>query len=176
MSYSHYFYAVDLESVQGIYGSRDMKAIAALAKAKPKLKPVLEAIVNGEIDDTIEPAGYGYTLMAICESMGKQIGDDVADVRDHPYESQLACSGPPIPIPYDASNFPQIGFIAASEIKGELKLIDTSPPPSGKRKTPGKRRGPAAQMAAAIAEDVAAYREVLQEAMELGLSIVSFRH
>lgn len=176
MGYSHYFYAVDLERVQAIYNSKDMKTVAKLAKAKPQLKPMLKAIVNGKVDKAIEPGAYGYTLMAICETMGEQVGGEVADVRDHPYDSQLTCSGPPIPIPYDETNFPQIGYLEAAEIENELALTDPSKKQVKKRKIPGKRRGTAAQMEAAIADDVAGYREALEEAQQLGLAIVSFRH
>lgn len=176
MSYSHSFFAVDLEQIQALYGSGNSKPIAKLITHRPKLRPFLESIVSGEIDANADPAGYGYALKELCESLGEQIGDEVADVRDHPYDSKLASSGPPLPIPYDPSDFPQIGFLRVSEIEEEINRIDAAPAITGKRKIPGRRRGPAAQMAGAIADDVSSYRETLEEALQMGLAIVSFRH
>lgn len=176
MSYSHYFYATDLQRLQNIFGSREKKPVRELADARPELAPFLDAIINGEIDHELETAGYGYMLMAICELIGTQIGDEVSDVRDHPCESRLANSGPPLPIPYDPVNFPQIGFLTATEVQDELDRIDASKGTQVNRKIAGKRKGSAAQMAAAIADDVRVYRKTLLEALALGLGVVSFRH
>jgi hypothetical protein len=204
MSYGHMFYGVDLDRLKAIYGSRDEKLIAELLKAQakgikdndewfedeirdegfPTTKQALREIVLGTFG-TYEggEAMYGYALKIICEHIGHRVGaDDVAEVAAHPYESQLVISGPPIPIPYDNSDFPEIGFLSLAQIPDEINRIDTAPKKARRSLSlgivsvlTGGRVG--RQMTREeVADDMAAYRRTLTEASDKKLAVVSFRH
>ena len=103
-------------------------------------------------------------------------------VADHPYASLLVESGPPIPIPYDKSDFPEIGFLSLAQIPNEIKRIDAAPRRPKRNLIlsmlcllTGGRAG--RQMGKAeVAEDMAAYRKTLAEALDKNMAIVSFRH
>jgi hypothetical protein len=118
----------------------------------------------------------------LCEHLGEMIGGDVAAVRDHPYKSKLVASGPPIPIPYDQGDFPEIGFLALADIPAEIQRIDAAPRRAKKSIVMWGLRLVSGGMVGRemndeeVGEDMAAYREVLQQALDRGLSIVSFRH
>ena len=180
MGYLHMFYGVDLERLKGIYGAKDEDFLSEMLDAQgeelegndeffeseiedgdyPDSEAALREIVAGHVTHKGAEAVYGYVLKIICEQIGEAIGDDVAAVRDHPYDSQLLSSGPPIPIPYDESDFPEIGFLAHADIPAEIERIDNAPTPDNEE----------------LAEDVDAYRATLEEALAKGVSIVSFRH
>lgn len=202
MGYSHMFYALDLYRLRSIHGSKDERFVQELLQARgedlinndeffegygedgefPTSEQALREIVAGECGEYKNAEGvYGYVLKIICEHLGEMIGGDVADVGRHPYKSQLAASGPPIPIPYDRGDFPTIGYLALKDIPAEISRIDTAP------KTGTKQRHWLLAMlfgglvwrpmsAEEAAEDMQAYREVLQEVLDKKLSVVSFRH
>jgi hypothetical protein len=149
-----------------------------------KSEQALRDIVAGSFGEHEHAeAMYGYTLQVICEHIGQRIGgDDVGSVADHPYASQLAASGPPIPIPYDKSDFPEIGFLSLPQIPDEIKRIDAAPRRPKRSLVlsitsllTGGRVG--RQMnKAEVAADMAAYRKTLTEAMDKNLAVVSFRY
>ena len=204
MSYGHMFYGVDLDKLKAIYGSKDENLLTEMLRAQaqaikgndecfedeikdegfPPTKQALREIVLGAFG-TYEggEAMYGYALKIICEHIGHRVGaDDVANVADHPYESQLVASGPPVPIPYDETDFPEIGFLSLGQVPEELNRIDTAPKTTRRGVIPaalslltGGRAG--RQMTAdELAQDVAAYRRTLTEALEKKLAVISFRH
>jgi hypothetical protein len=196
MSYQHMFYSVDLDRLKGLYGSGDDAWVADLLKTQSKAIAdndgfFADAIEAGKCPtsesalrdiDGEAAAMYGYVLKIICEQIGGLIGGDVAAVRDHPYKSQLVASGPPIPIPYDASDFPEIGFLAVSDIPGEIQRIDAAPWKAQKSlmrtvlsSLSGGVVGRQMNDEEAV-EDMNAYRATLQEALAKQVSIVSFRH
>jgi hypothetical protein len=204
MSYSHMFYGVDLDKLKAIYGSKDENFLAEVLKAQaqaikdndewfkdeiqdegfPPTKQALREIVLGTFG-TYEGAEamYGYALKIICGHIGHRVGaDDVANVADHPYESQLVASGPPIPIPYDESDFPEIGFLPLAQIPEEFNRIDNAPGKArrsvisaGLSLLTGGRAGHRMK-AEDLAQDMAAYRRTLTEALEKKLAVISFRH
>lgn len=196
------FYGLDLDRLKGVYGSGDEGFVDEVLMAqgeeladKDELfddmfeegegltsETALREIVFGKPTHENAPAVYGYVLKIICEHLGQPIGDDVACVRDHPYCSQLYASGPPIPIPYDPADFPEIGFLSLADIPAEIKRIDAAPRKAKKSLVlslfsllSGGVVG--RQMSDEdVAEDMEAYRATLQEALDKKLSIVSFRH
>ena len=198
------FYGVDLDKLKAIYGSKDESFLAEVIRAHaqdikendewfedeikedgfPPTKQALREIVLGTFG-TYEggEAMYGYALKIICEHIGHRVGaDDVAEVAAHPYESQLVTSRPPIPIPYDESDFPEIGFLSLAQIPEEIQRIDNAPKKARRTLSlsivsllTGGRVG--RQMTNAEAgDDMAAYRRALTEALEKKLAVVSFRH
>lgn len=198
------FYGVDLDKLKAVYGSKDENFLAEVLRTQaqaikdndewfkdeiqeegfPPTKQALREIVLGTFG-TYEgsEAMYGHALKIICEHIGHRVGaDDVANVADHPYESQLVASGPPIPIPYDETDFPEIGFLSFAQIPEELNRLDDAPKKARRGVIPaalslltGGRAGQ--QMTAAeLAQDIAAYRRTLTEALEKKLAVVSFRH
>jgi hypothetical protein len=204
MSYSHMFYGLDLKKLKAIYGSKDDRLSGAVLKARaqdfkdndeffedeieggdfPNSEQALREIVAGSIGqhDGAE-AMFGYVLKILCEHVGQRIGnDDVAAVGEHPYASQLVASGPPVPIPVNKEDFPEIGFLALSQIPDEIKRIDEAPKRARRNlvlSVLGLLTGGKAgrQMADnELAEDMAAYRKTLNDALEKKLDIVSFRH
>ena len=150
----------------------------------PPTKQALREIVLGTFG-TYEggEAMYGYALKIICEHIGHRVGaDDVANVADHPYESQLVASGPPLPIPYDETDFPEIGFLSFAHMPEELNRIDNAPKkarggviPAALSLLTGGRAG-RRMTAKELVQDMAAYKRTLTEALEKKLAVVSFRH
>jgi hypothetical protein len=197
------FYGLDLDRLKAIFGSKDGNFTTEILKARKrdfkdwneqfeddegedylKSEQALREIVAGSFGEHEHAeAMYGYTLQIICEHIGQRVGgDDVFSVADHPYASRLAASGPPIPIPYDKSDFPEIGFLSLAQIPDEIKQIDAAPRRPKRSLVlsitsllTGGRVG--LQMnKAQLPEDMAAYRKTLTEALDKKLAIVSFRY
>lgn len=202
MSYQHMFFGVDLDRVKNLYGSGNDAFAADLLNAQaealenndgffedsiedgdfPNSETALRDILSGKANREGAAAMYGYVLKIICEHIGQPIGEDVAAVRDHPYKSQLVASGPPIPIAYDVSDFPEIGFLSLVDIPAEIKRIDSAPKKAKKSlfltllsSITGGVIGRQMSNEEAV-EDMNAYRATLQEALDKKVSIVSFRH
>lgn len=203
MGYNHMFYGLDLARLKSLFGSRDEKFVAEVLSARaealkdndgffedaieggaiPNSERALRDIVAGTPEKDNEAAAmYGYVLKILCEHIGRPIGTDVAAVRDHPFKSQLVGSGPPIPIPYDLADFPEIGFLALSDIPTEIKRIDSAPKKAKKSLVlslfsllSGGMIGRQMNDDETV-EDMNAYRETLQQALDERVSIVSFRH
>jgi hypothetical protein len=212
MGSAHLFFRLDLERLRGLFGSSQDKFAREVLKKQaedvedndlcfedeinagtcPDTKTALHEILAGKPTQPRRTSMYGYTLKIICEHIGKQFGEEVGSVRDHPYESQLVRSGPPVPIPYDPGDFPQIGFLALADIQAEIDRLDAAPrilpPPQ-----PVSNDASLAEMMAALkrteklsravfgtnenlALDMDAYRKTLQEALKKRVDIVSFKH
>lgn len=187
MSYSHMFYAVDLNRLRSIPGSKDLSLFEQIKANSDSLDDdeldALRRIIMGECQN--EPHTeflYGYALKAICEHIGDMIGGEVAAVRDHPYKSHLVANGPPVDIPYTKSDFPEIGYLAHADLAREYQLATETKPKAKRtlfgfilRKLSGGVIG--REMSAEdVAEDMEAYAQTLQECMDKNSSLVSFRH
>lgn len=207
------FYGLDVKRLQAVYGSHDQALIPevrasqaaelenndgffedAIAEGQcPNSETALREIVAGSFGDyEYAKPMYGYVLKILCEHLGELMSGDVYSVADHPYKSQLANSGPPIPIPYDEADFPTIGFLSAEDIPAEIKRLDAAPPRARRYlmlwSLPwlgkifalfslfrGKLYAQYMSNEDAV-EDMAAYREVLVDAQSRSLGLVSFRH
>lgn len=187
MGYSHMFYGVDLERLRSIPGSKDEALYEQIATTSDSLgeeeQDALKRIIMG--DCRKEPRTeylYGYALKAICEHIGEMVGDEVAAIRDHPYKSKLIANGPPIPIPYTGSDFPEIGYLDKAELAAEYRLATETKPKAKRtllgfllRKASGGVIG-REMNAEDVAADMEAYAATLQECMDKQCSLVSFRH
>lgn len=205
MGYSHTFFALDIDKLKGIFGSKNDKLLGQILKAQkeeiddndaffeeeiedgevPTTETALRQIFYGDPQMGAEGAMYGYALKIICRQLGKIVEGGkygVADVTDHPYESLLAESGVPIPIP-EPSDFPMIGYLAFDQIDAEIARAtakhekaasDSAELMSIMRQAIGLRRG--GINAEQIQEDINAYVETLTKAKQLGKGVVSFRH
>ena len=186
MGYSHMFYAVNLERLRSLPGSKDLLIFEEINKTETLDQNELAAlrqILMGECKN--EPGTehlYGYALKAICEHIGEMIGADVAAVRDHPYKSKLIANGPPIQIPYTKSDFPEVGHLEHSDLAKEHWLATETKPRAKRtlvgfilRKLTGGiiGREPSAED---VAEDMVQYAETLKECRDKNCSLVSFRH
>jgi hypothetical protein len=197
------FFGLDLAKLQSIFGSNDQLLLEEILKAKAEELDDNDAFFDYAIEDKSSPdsrtalreifagslgqysnaaAMFGYVLKIICSHLGESIGEDVAAVRDHRYSSQLVASGPPLPIPYDRSDFPEIGFLSLADIPKEIARIDAAPK-KAKRSLALTlinllTRGMIGRQMSdeETAEDMAAYRNTLEEALSKGVSVVSFRH
>jgi hypothetical protein len=202
MGYMHMFYGLDLERLKALFGSNDQGFVAEVLSVRrqdfesnddffgvgtgeggyPSSETALREMVGGTVTHPHAEALYGYVLKIICEHLGRRIGEDVYAIRDHPYQSQLLHSGPPIRIPYDESDFPEIGYLALADIPAEIARLDAAPRKARKslrfmllgllfkglaRFQPSDEE---------VADDMAAYRATLVAALESQVSIVSFRH
>ncbi len=216
MGYQHMFYGLDLDRLNAVYGSGDEKLLAEVLQAHREDLEGNDGFFEDEIESgdclnsetalrnifagKMEASGkdtpygvaavYGYVFKILCEHVGTSIGDDVAAVRDHPYQSKLVASGPPIPIPYDRQGAPQIGYLTLQEIPDEIKRIDAAPkrairtfqsvivwPLLGWMISFLMKGFRFRQMDdAATVRDMNAYRNTLQEALDKRLAVVSFRH
>lgn len=202
MGYCHMFYGLNLNRIQALFASNDMAYVDELIAGMgdelkgndaffadeidggtcPTSEQALRHIVAGTITAANAEAMYGYVLKIICAYEGEMLGGEVYAIREHPYASKLVASGPPIPIPDDAGDFPEIGYLAFEDIDGEIARIDKAPQRARRSialtllnwATRGILR---LQMSDEEAvEDMAAYRESLIEAKEKGYGVVSFRH
>jgi len=189
MGYAHLFYRVDLEGLKALFGSGQTALAREVLKKQadevenldlcfedeiregscPDTKAALQDILSGRISYPRCPSMYGYVLKILCEQIGKSFGEEVGAVHEHPYESRLARSGPPIPIPYDPGNFPQIGFLAVAEIPAEIERIDSAP----RTLKPPFRSLPSDSD---LVRDMEGYRKTLEEARKKRADVISFRH
>jgi hypothetical protein len=197
------FFGLDLERLKSIYGCKNDELVAEILKVQsedieendeffeeeieegefPNSKTALREIVAGSIEKHEgADAMFGYVLKIICVHIGKQFGKEVADVGQHPYVSHLTTSGPPIPIPYDPSDGPEIGFLPLSQIAEETRRIDGARRRAKRSRLLGVinwlSRGQVGRQMSdqEAAGDMAKYREPLQEALDKEVDIVSFRH
>lgn len=187
MGYSHMFYGVDLDRLRAVPGSEDRTLYQKIAKDEDSLeedeRDALKRIIKGNCQHKEGTKHlYGYALKAICEEIGEMVGEDVYAIRDHPYKSQLIANGPPIDIPYDGTDFPEIGYLDQSELAAEYRLA-TETKPKAKRTLVGfllRRLSGGAigreMDAEDVAEDMEAYAATLKECMDKNVSLVSFRH
>ena len=202
MGYHHMFYGLDLDKLKALFGSNDSNLTAEILRVRKrdvkdindqfeenqedflKCEHALREIVAGSFGQHEHAeAMYGYALQIICEHIGRRIGgDDVATVEDHPYASQLVAAGPPISIPYNKEDFPEIGFLSLEQIPDEIKRIDAAPLRPKRnlvlRITSLLTSGRVGRQMtkAELAEDMAAYRRTLTEALDKKVAIVSFRY
>lgn len=82
MSYCHMFYAVDLDQLRQVAGSKDRDLYDGLAAENDSLDAtelnVLKRIIQGRCEKTEgDEYLYGYALKALCEHFGEQIGEDM---------------------------------------------------------------------------------------------------
>ena len=187
MGYRHYFYALELEQIERIFGCDDREFVTSfveqygqhlsdldisLCDARLTAQTALEDIVAGKCRKASHL--YGYVLEVICEHFGSELEAECYCVGDLPFQSLLVANGPPIAIRLVKNDWPQIGFLRANEVAIEIQRIDDVPPvkqleASGYRHY--GRGGPEDAM-----DDMNWYRETLAEAQDQGMAIVSFRH
>ena len=205
MGYSHMFFAVDIDKLKGIFGSKNEELLSQILKSQqediedndgffeddiedgelPTTATALRQIFYGDPQMDAEGAIYGYALKIMCQHLGEAVwgGEDgVADVTAHPYESKLVKSGIPIPIP-EPSDFPMIGYLAFNQLDDEIRRATAR-----HEKTASDSAVLMSLMrrtlglrrgginAEELQEDIDAYVETLQKAKQLGKGIVSFRH
>lgn len=182
------FYAVDLDRLRSIPGSKDLTLFEQIRGKEDSLDDdeldALKRIIMGECQSDPDTEHlYGYALKALCEHIGQLVGGgEVAVVRDHPYRSKLISNGAPIAIPYSGKDFPEIGYLDRTEIAQEYKLATETPPKAKStflgfvlRKLSGGMIG--REMSEQdVADDMEAYAQTLQECMDRKSAVVSFRH
>lgn len=196
MSYSVMFYAVDVPKLQAIYGSNDKALLEDILKAQSEelddnddffedydleidsrsaLRNIFEGTVSRE--DLSTAAMYGYVLKILCEHLGEFAGSDLYSTRILPIESKLMANGPPIPIPDDTGDFPEIGFLTKEEIQAERKAaadpLSVSSPQFFENM---KKHTHHVLTADELMEELGAYRDILDELADRGLGTVAFRH
>jgi hypothetical protein len=184
MGYSVMFYSLDLPKLKAYFSSKD-KAFFNLLLEKytddieghdesyadeieedgwPTMKDALKQILSGKLK-VVEDAEftYGYALKIICEEIGELMAIDglgVSDVRRVPFATAMMDNGPPIPIPPDTGDFPQVGHLSEEEVVRELAAF------------------------ASVAEvadpylncEITGFRQILQDAAKAGKAVVAFRH
>ena len=210
MSYAHMFYGVDVAALKKLAGSGDEAFVEAFLADPPEdfaeldlsdLAPAeaLRRIVAGTAhqDGPEHAATYGYVLKSVCGYLTRKDGDgyaglldgEAACLEDLPFALRLPGSGPPVPIPYDEADFPEIGYLERHEIDAELAAL--AAPPGRPKKPPlklrifawlfQKRTGVVLNSlrtpdAEEVAEEVEEYRNALNDAKARGTGVVSFRH
>ncbi|GAA5505393.1 hypothetical protein Rcae01_00838 [Novipirellula caenicola] len=197
MGYSHNFFAIDIERLQSVHGSKDHDLLRKVLKdhaddvedndaffeeeieegEMPNTATALRQIFEGEIQSNVEGAMYGYALQMIADQMGQLVeGGEygVGAVRDQPFHSLLLQSGVPISIPLP-SDFPEIGFLSRDQISDELQRARNYKHNLGPDSTltPYQQRMAESEE---IIDDVHAYIETLEKAQAIGLGLISFRH
>lgn len=204
MSYTHTFYAVDLERLRDLWGSADDAFVEEVLSAQAEEIEDNDAFFEDAIDEDDCPdtaqairdllagkisqekgaeAMYGYTLGILCAQLGTFAEcDDVYDVGLHPYRSKLAGSGPPLPIPVDPSDLPEVAYLDHADLADEIRSLDAGP----RRAKKSVRLSLLSKLTGGligkqmdddeVAQDMRAYRDALTFAQQKGLSLVSLRH
>lgn len=196
MSYSVMFYSVDVPRLQAIYGSNDEALLnEVLASQANELdgndeffedygfdidsRTALKNIFAGTVsqDDRSLAAMYGYVLKILCEHLGEYADSELYDVRILPIESKLMDNGPPLPIPDDPADFPEIGHLTAEEVQTE-KAAAAHPLPAASPQFFEKMHEFTHHELDEdeLLEELEAYQEVLEELSAKGLGTVAFRH
>lgn len=196
MSYSVVFYSVDVPRLQAIYGSNDETLLNELLESQAEAlddndaffegyeldidsRTALRNIFAGTVsqDDQSLAAMYGYVLKILCEHLGEFAGGDLYNVRILPIESKLMQNGPPLPIPDDPADFPEIGFLTAEEVESE-KAAAANPLPSSSPHFYDKMREFTHHELdeEELLEELEAYQDVLEELSQGGRGTVAFRH
>ena len=191
------FYGVDLDELRRIYGSNDWTLADQLIKAQadelqnvddrfgndgPRAETILREIIKGECCQP-ESAWRMYVdvLEILCDHIGDFIEDGVGSLREHIYNPQILTSGPPVSIPVNPADGHQVGFVPHRELQFESEQIGASP----KRAQRHLRLNLWAllhgklyseyESDAVVADDKAAYREILETALTKGVSLVAYR-
>ena len=199
------FYGVDLPRLRAAVGSGDDDLYGAvLARVEDpdgwrfsdrSPRDLLRRLIDGDAagDGPKYAADYGYLLKDLCEHLGGGqaafLDGECACVADLPYDLRLPDSGPPVEIPYDDIDFPEIGYLEPGELDAELDALDA--PPGRPKKPPWrlrvfawvfkKRTGVTLRSlhvpdADEAAEEVEEYRLALNDAKARGTGLISFRH
>ncbi len=221
MSHAHVFFRVDLQRLRALFGSQDDALARQILKKRaddienidlifedpirdgscPDAATALREILAGAPSQPRQPSLYGCVLEILCEHIGRSCDDEVAVVRDHPYESQLVRSGPPIPIPYDPECFPQIGFLDLADIPAEIQRLEAAPRtkvpaaapailrpedfPTKKDYDVARRRALQQKLEKtswilgnddALQRDMDCYHAILRDAVKKRSDLISFRH
>lgn len=189
MGYGHISFRVDLHRARSLFGSGDEALARAVLKKQaddvesndacfedkiedgicPDTATALREILAGQASPPRQTSMYGYMLKILCQQVGKEFGEEVAAIGEHPYESQLASSGPPVPIPYDARDFPQIGYLELKDIPAEIARLDAAP----RIVTPQRW---ALLDEESLNRDMDAYRLTLEQALKKKGDVIAFRH
>lgn len=208
MGYSHTFYALDVSELMALHGADNRDLLDSILKSQsseirdndsffegeiregdvPDTATAIQEIFAGNVRPVSDGALYGYTLKIICHHLGEQIevGEGVAAVADHPYESFLLKLGSPIPIP-EPSGFPEIGHLKFGHLDGEISIAKQCQEQQTGKSLEDMTFGDALNLLSMyqkpgaiydedIQEDVEAYIETLEAAKSLGKGVVSFRH
>lgn len=196
MSYSVMFYSVDIPKLQAIFGSNDDQLLQAVLDAQGDdlddndeffedyeldidSRTIMRNIFAGNVptDDTSVAAMYGYVLKILCEHIGEFVGGDIYSTQILPMDSKLMSNGPPIPIPNDPSDFPEIGFLTAEGVVAKHDAAQNSLSPDDTGFFDNMRKFTHHELdAEELTEEIEAYQEVLKELAERGAGTVAFRH
>ena len=196
MSYSVMFYAVDVPKLQAIYGSKNEALLKEVIDARSAdlddndaffedyglpvdSRSAIRQIFEGTVpqDDLSVAAMYGYVLKILCEHLGEFAGGDIYSTRILPFDSKLMANGPPIPIPDDPGDFPEIGYLTKEGILAEKEAAANALPPSSPNFYDNMREFTHHALDEdELLEELEAYQDVLAELAETGLGTVAFRH
>jgi AcrR family transcriptional regulator len=144
MGYGTLAYAVDLDRLRSVFGSKDRALFEAIVegladdirerdewsreqieRGAPSLREALSQIIRGRITGP-DWAGfqYGYATELLCKHLGHPLDSAgcMGRVADLGIPTGLDGSGPPLPIPRP-KYVPIIGFLTADEVGVEYRRI-----------------------------------------------------
>lgn len=196
MSYSVMFYSVDVAKIQKLFGSADKASLdEILRKAAEELdendeffadydlpidsRTALRNLVAGEVplEDRSLAAMYGYVLKIVCETLGEFVGSDVYHTNILPIETRLLTTGPPVPIPVDPGDFPEIGYLTAAEVERELQAARNPLPVDSPHFFDRMREYTHHELDQdELLDELEAYQEILDDLVGRGLGVIAFRH
>jgi hypothetical protein len=190
------FYSVDITKLQSIFGSNDDALLKAVLDGKADdlddndgffegydltidSRTAMRNIFAGNVpsNDTSVAAMYGYVLKILCDHIGDFAGGDIYSTQILPMDSKLMSNGPPIPIPNDPGDFPEIGFLTAEGVVAELDAALNAIPPDAPGFFDNMREYTHHELdEEELTEEIEAYKEVLGELVDQGKGTVAFRH
>lgn len=189
------FYAVDVPKLQSLYGSNDEGLLDAVLQQQAEELDENDEFFDGyelPIDSrtamkqifagTVPPdkslaAMYGYVLKTLCEHLGEFVGGDLYNTRILPIQTKLMENGPPIPIPDDPGNFPEIGYLTHEGLQTELEAAANPLPSSSPDFFKNMQQYTHHSLSEEeLLEELDCYQEILNDLIATGLGVVAFRH
>ena len=190
------FYSVDIAKLQSIFGSNDHTLLQAVLDENADdlddndgffegdglaidSRTAMRNIFAGNVptNDPSVAAMYGYVLKILCDHIGEFAGGDIYSTQILPMDSKLMSNGPPIPIPVDPGDFPEIGFLTAEGIVAEHDAALNALPADAPGFFANMREYTHHELdEEELAEEIEAYQEILGELVNDGKGVVAFRH
>lgn len=142
MSYTTYGYAVDIDKLKQVYGSRDRELLDKILDFSRdrleqsdgpmfalNLRKALSDIIDATIDESEEEAAYIYALEILCVYLGRVLDGQghIGYLDDLCWDLSLPEFATPFELP-PVLGFPGTSFLTAGEVEQELERfvdIDT---------------------------------------------------
>jgi hypothetical protein len=138
MGVGTFAFAVDLDQLRAVFGSKDLELISSIeskynkyiaeyeghfAEGEPWIRDALKDIVAGKIQRPERAMFYVWATELLCHHLGRELElGDVGWLDDLEIGTGLEDSGPPLPIPRHKDT-PLLGFLTAEEVVEQYERL-----------------------------------------------------